>query len=139
MNEASVGGGRSRFVHASVTVSSDARAEGLFGALFGMTLIKKSEVGPDLCHALFGVADGARIRVYEAGPATVEVFVAPGMARGPGGLDHICLELADLAGALEQAAGLGLEVRRFRKDDKEVVILVDGDGNLYELKQAAGV
>ena len=122
-------------LHACVTVSSAARARQVFSDLFGLPLVKKFEVGADLCATLFGFAGEATVHVYDAGPAAIEVFVCHEKPQPRGSYDHVCLDLADLAAVLESAAAQGMEVRRFRKEDKDVVILRDKDGNLYELKQ----
>jgi catechol 2,3-dioxygenase-like lactoylglutathione lyase family enzyme len=129
--------GASRLLHGALTVSSEARAERVFVELFGLSLVKVFEVGPELCAALFGFAGEARARVYAAGEASVEVFVCPGAPAIGRRFEHLCFELADLEDVSARAIALGMEVRRFHKGDKEVVFVRDEDGNLYELKEPA--
>ncbi len=125
----------SRVLHAAVTVSSEARAERVFARLFGLELVKVFEVGPELCMALFGFAGEARARVYGTSGASVEVFVCAEMPPMGRRFEHVCLVLDDLPAVVDRAPALGLQVRTFRKGDKEVVFLRDEDGNLYEVKQ----
>ena len=124
-------------LHACVTVSSAARAQQVFAELLGLPLVKKFEVGADLCSTLFGFSGVATVHVYDAGPAALEVFVCHEKPQPRGSYDHLCLDLPDRDAVLESAAAQGMEVRRFRAGDKDVVILRDKDGNLYELKQRA--
>ncbi len=124
-----------RLLHACVTVSSAARAQQVFAELFGLPMVKKFEVGADLCATLFGFPGEATVHVYDAGPAALEVFVCHDMPQTRSSYDHVCVELADRAAVLDDAQARGMEVRRFRKDGKDVVMLRDLDGNLYELKQ----
>ena len=123
------------FVHACVTVRSEARAQRVFAELFAMPLLRRFEVGAELCDALFGIAGAAEVAVYDAGGAAMEVFICPELPDRGAHYDHVCVAVEDRAGTLRRAAHLGLEVRRFRKGAKDVVIVRDEDGNQYEIKQ----
>ena len=125
----------SRVAHAGITVSSEERATELFGGLFGLAVVKTFDVRLELTRALFDMDAEARAVVYAGGEgAELEVFVCPERVARRETYDHLCVAVADRERLLGRAESLGMEVRRFRKGDKEVVFLRDLDGNLYEIK-----
>lgn len=126
---------RSRGIHFCVAVSSAERAGALFGDLFGMKVTKTFTVGDDLVQALFGRGGELEVVVYDAVSVGVEVFIDPDLQPRSGQLDHLCLGVRDLESLLMRAGGMGMDIHRFHKGDKEVIVLRDLDGNLYELKE----
>ncbi len=123
-------------IHASVTVSTPARAHQVFGELFGMGLVKEMTAPRELVQALFARDEEVRILVFDGNAAAVEVFVSDACAGRADRFDHICLTVPDRPSLLLVAGSMGFEVRRFPKGDRDVVFLQDLDGNLYEIKQA---
>ncbi|MFC2173438.1 VOC family protein [Acidobacteriota bacterium] len=121
-------------LHFATTFSSEDKARSLFGDLFGLTVIKEFSVDENLCGSLFEINQPVKIILFDAGPVAVEVFVSPETAGRSGWFDHLCVQVDDRSSFVERAEGMGLEIRRYVKNGKEIVFLKDWDGNLYEIK-----
>ncbi|MBN2054544.1 hypothetical protein JW905_06455 [bacterium] len=115
-------------------MSSEQAAETVFQQVLELTRRYSFTIGPDVLVALFGIEEAATAHVYDAGNATIEVFVTEAGAVPPG-FRHVCLEVPDRERTLARARAAGLEIRRFRRGNSDVVFMVDTDHNLYELKE----
>ncbi len=122
-------------LHAALTFRTEAAAEAVFGDLFGMSRIKSTDLGAELCDALFGIDRPSTLILYDGGPSSFEVFIDPDAPMPSARFEHVCVAVADMDATLARAVALGLQVRRFvAGPDKTVVFLRDVDGNLYEIK-----
>jgi len=52
----------------------------------------------------------------------------------PGRFQHLCLGFPDRTTVISRADSMGFEIRKFVREDAEVVFIVDNDGNLFEIK-----
>jgi len=120
-------------IHSCLTVRSKQNASLIFETIMGFELLYTFEIGAETLNTLFHVNQPAHARVYDAGNAQLEVFVMPDMPT-PGSIQHLCFGFEDRDRIVDGFIREGMAVRRYHRENGDVVFCVDTDGNLYELK-----
>jgi len=122
-------------LHSCVTVSSKENALLFFEKVFGFKMLYSFDISPEIIQALFNVNVDLPVHAikYDMGNSCLEVFILSEMPE-PGVFQHICIEFNDRNEVIKRAEGAGMQIRRYKRSDTEVVFAVDTDNNLYELK-----
>ncbi len=124
-------------VHVGLAARNEDAAERFYGGCLGLEVTRRSELPAEVAAPLFGVEQACPI-VYYGGPGVLfELFITGFAEKTDPKITHTCLEVSDLAGVVARCRGEGFGVREVPKGEKTVTFVEDGDGNLFELLQAA--
>jgi catechol 2,3-dioxygenase-like lactoylglutathione lyase family enzyme len=122
-------------IHIGLVCRSREDAERFFGDLLGLPLTRTSDLPAELAPRLFGVEEGCEILFYESQGLVFEIFVTGWSEPGDRRISHCCIEVDDRPGLLDRARAMGYEVRDGPRRDYRVYFIVDGNGNLFEIRQ----
>ncbi|MCD4654752.1 VOC family protein [bacterium] len=120
-------------IHSCVTVSSLENARTVFEDVFGFKFLYSFDIQPEILNTLFNLDCSAQARIYDTGNSRLEIFILPEMP-APGKLQHICLGFPDKDKIVGKAQNAGMHIRKYCREDGEVIFVVDKDNNLFELK-----
>ncbi|MBN1295947.1 hypothetical protein JXA80_04145 [bacterium] len=124
-------------IHSALSLRTPEAAKMIFEDIFAFPLLYSFDIGPSTMAALFGIERAVVAQVYDLGTTRLEVFIMDDMPT-PGRLQHLCLAVADREAVVTRWKVEGWEVRRFQRDDGDVIFCIDADGNMYELKNRSG-
>jgi catechol 2,3-dioxygenase-like lactoylglutathione lyase family enzyme len=124
--------------HVGLVCASEENADAFYGRLLGLAKSAPKTLPRALSKAIFDVDDDLRILNYIGGGLHAEIFI-PSQPRPPAGrIEHVCLEVGDLPAFLQGCRDLGARVFQISKGDSLLTFACDLDGNLFEIKEAAG-
>ena len=123
--------------HIGLCCRTAERADRFYGEVLGLEFLGTKSVPAELSRSLFGIDRELPIRNYSNGRLYVEIFlIEDADPAAPPPPAHICLETDDLTRLLERCRDFDIPVIRASKGDSWVTFIRDGDGNLFEVKQA---
>ena len=88
----------------------------------------------DLCQAIFNLDAQLQIINYMDENIHFEIFVTNQFSTSSRQIEHLCLEVSDLAVFIEKCRNLNVDVAQIPKGDKTLIFIKDFDGNLFEIK-----
>ncbi len=127
-----------RLHHVAVTCSSQENADRFYGNILGLGKIKDSVLSEDLADALFSIAQKCAVVLYGNENMVIEVFVPESPAENRASFVHLCLEVKKRQEFARKCQNNNLTVNRVEKGDSLLMFVSDYDGNLFEVKEAAG-
>ena len=124
--------------HVGLVCRSVEKADRFYRDFLGLT-----KSGPKILPAapareLFGIDSGIPVLNYIGEGLHFEIFILEGDVPAAAPPAHVCIETGDLDGFLERCAVHKIPVIRARKGESWVTFVRDEDGNLFEVKKAAG-
>jgi len=121
--------------HAGLACGTEDNADKFYRDLLGLHKSESKKLPSDLSKAIFNIDADLQMINYMDEYVHFEIFVAnqPSAARRP--IDHLCLEVDDLAGFIEKCRRMQVEVARIPKGEKTLTFIKDFDGNLFEINQ----
>jgi len=125
-----------RLLHAALTCSTEERADAFYADLLGMKKGSSKTLSAALSSALFSVDAALRIIYYTGESLEMEVFIIESGAARPAGIDHLCLEVGNLAAFLEKCRLRNIRILQVPKGDRLITFISDEDGNRFEIKEA---
>ena len=125
--------------HAGLTCSTEDNADKFYRDLLGLNKSEPKSLPSELSKAIFNLDAELPMINYMNDKTHFEIFVTnqPGPSQRP--IDHICLEVDDLAGFIEKCRRMQVEVTLIPKGDKTLTFIKDFDGNLFEVTQKISV
>ena len=101
--------------------------------------LKKSEpkfLPAELSRAIFDLDADLQIIDYMDENIHFEIFVTDQFSTPSRQIEHLCLEVSDLAFFIEKCRNLNVDVAQIPKGDKTLIFIKDFDGNLFEIKHS---
>ena len=124
--------------HVGLVCASEENADAFYGRLLGLAKSEPKTLPRALSQAIFQVDGDLRIINYIGDELHAEIFI-DGQPRPQGGrIEHVCLEVDDLQVFIQGCRDLGATVTQVPKGDSLLTFACDLDGNLFEIKEAAG-
>jgi|SRR5210317_745007 len=120
--------------HVALTCSSEEKSDKFYKNLLGLQKSEPKTIPPTLSKALFDIYSELKIINYRNEYLHFEIFFASPSNSSVRRIEHVCLEVDDLATFLEKCRTLQVKIVRVPKEDKLLTFISDDDGNLFEIK-----
>ena len=120
--------------HIALTCSSEEKSDKFYKSLLGLKKSESKTIPPDLSIALFDIDSELKIINYQDDFLHFEIFITRHNNSGIRRIDHVCLEVDDLAEFLEKCRMLQVKIVQVPRGGKLLTFVSDDDGNLFEIK-----
>jgi catechol 2,3-dioxygenase-like lactoylglutathione lyase family enzyme len=121
--------------HLALTCSSEERSDKFYKNLLGLQKSDPKTIPPALSKALFDINSELKIINYLDDFLHFEIFITRHNTSGIRRIEHVCLEVDDLAEFLEKCRTLQVKIVQVPRADKVLTFVSDDDGNLFEIKR----
>ena len=120
--------------HVALTCSSEEKSDKFYKNLLGLQKSEPKTIPPALSKTLFDIESELKIINYQNEYLHFEIFLTSHNNPSVRRIEHVCLEVDDLATFLEKCRTLQVKIVRVPKEDKLLTFISDDDGNLFEIK-----
>ena len=120
--------------HVGLACSQENNADRFYKDLLGLKKSQPKTLSSDLAKAIFNLDAELQIINYMDENLHFEIFITGGAKGNLGNIDHLCLEVSDLAVFVEKCRYLNVAVSQIPKGDKILTFIRDFDGNMFEIK-----
>jgi catechol 2,3-dioxygenase-like lactoylglutathione lyase family enzyme len=124
--------------HVGLVCRSEQNADRFYAEFLGLKKSEKKRIPPAVTQPLFQIAEGLEALNYLGDEIHLEVFIHDSDGEEIGPIAHVCLDVEDRDALLARARAMDLPVLRVPRGDAEIIFIRDYDGNLFEIKKAAG-
>ena len=121
--------------HAGLTCSSEENSDKFYKDLLGLKKSEPKILPSGLSKAIFNLDAELQMINYVDDNIHFEIFIANQFNTPQDRIDHLCLEVDDLAGFIEQCRRMSVEVNLIPKGQNTLTFIKDFDGNIFEIKQ----
>ena len=121
--------------HAGLTCSSEENSDKFYKDLLGLKKSEPKILPSGLSKAIFNLDAELQMINYVDDNNHFEIFIANQLNTSQDRIDHLCLEVDDLAGFIEQCRRVSVEVNLIPKGQNTLTFIKDFDGNIFEIKQ----
>ena len=120
--------------HVALTCSSEEKSDKFYKNLLGLQKSEPKTIPAALSKALFAINSELKIINYLNEYLHFEIFLTSHNNSSVRRIDHVCLEVDDLAVFLEKCRTLQVKIIQVPRKDKLLTFISDDDGNLLEIK-----
>ena len=120
--------------HVALTCSSEEKSDKFYQNLLGLQKSATKTVPPALSNALFGIESELKIINYLNENLQFEIFITSHQNTRVRRIEHVCLQVNDLAAFLKTCRLWQVKIVQVPRDDKPLTFISDDDGNLFEIK-----
>ena len=120
--------------HVALVCKAEEKADKFYKNLLGLQKSAPKTIPPALSKALFDIDSELEIINYHNENLHFEIFFASQSKSSVRRVEHICLEVDDLAAFLEKCRALQVKIVQVPKANKLLTFISDDDGNLFEIK-----
>ena len=120
--------------HVALTCSSEQKSDKFYKSLLGLQKSESKTILPALSKALFDIDAELKLINYRNDYLHFEIFFISHNHSSVRRIEHVCLEVDDLAAFLEKCRTLQVKIVQVPKEDKLLTFISDDDGNLFEIK-----
>ena len=125
--------------HVAVVCSSLEKADRFYQGILELEKIKTSTLSRNLAEQIFDRDIECQLILYSGEALSIEVFLVGTGKSTVRSFEHICLQVKNRETFLKRCQVAGLKVNRIPKGDSTLVFIEDFDGNLFEIKELAGL
>lgn len=120
--------------HVALVCGSEENSDKFYEQLLGLAKINSKILPRELSRQIFDLDSELQIINYADDTIHFEIFINSKESIDVKRIEHVCLEIEDMAAFLTQCRAMGVKVRQIPKGDKLLVFIKDYDGNLFEIK-----
>jgi len=120
--------------HLALTCSSEERSDKFYKNLLGLQKSEPKTIPPTLSKALFDLDSELKLINYRNEYLHFEIFFTDHNTSSVRRIEHVCLEVDDLAEFLEKCRTLQVKIVQVPRGNKLLTFVSDDDGNLFEIK-----
>ncbi len=120
--------------HMALVCGSEENSDKFYEQLFGLKKVNTKILPRELSRQIFDLDSELQIINYADDSIHFEIFIDDRESLENKRIDHVCLEVEDLAAFLSKCRTMGVKVRQIPKGDKFLIFIRDYDGNLFEIK-----
>jgi catechol 2,3-dioxygenase-like lactoylglutathione lyase family enzyme len=128
------GGGSMILRHVALTCSSEEKSDKFYKNLLGLKKSEPKTIPPALSKALFDINSELKVINYLNDFLHFEIFITRHNNSGTKRIEHVCLEVDDLAEFLEKCRTLQVKIVQVPRGNKLLTFVSDDDDNLFEIK-----
>jgi catechol 2,3-dioxygenase-like lactoylglutathione lyase family enzyme len=121
--------------HVGLISSSEKNSDKFFGKLLGLEKLEPKTLPASLSQAIFRVNADLKVINYASHHAHFEIFIGAPENSGVRPVEHVCLDVDDLAAFLQKCRSLKVSVLQVPKGDSLLTFIKDDDDNLFEIKE----
>lgn len=127
-----------RLRHVALVYGSEQNADRFLVDVLRLAKSEPKVLSRELARAIFDLDREVRMINYTGDSLQIEVFIDSAYSARIARIEHLCLEVEDLAACLDRCIRAGIAVRRVPKGDHCVTFVRDADQNLFEIKEREG-
>ena len=120
--------------HVGLTCRSVENSDKFYKDLLELKKSEPKSLPAELSRAIFDLDADLQIIDYMDENIHFEIFVTNQFSTSSRQIEHLCLEVSDLAVFIEKCRNLNVDVAQIPKGDKTLIFIKDFDGNLFEIK-----
>jgi catechol 2,3-dioxygenase-like lactoylglutathione lyase family enzyme len=120
--------------HVALTCSSEEKSDKFYKSLLGLQKSAPKTIPAALSKALFDINSELTIINYLNEYLHFEIFLTSHNNPSVRRIEHVCLEVDDLAAFLEKCRILQVKIVQVPREDNLLTFISDDDGNLFEIK-----
>ena len=120
--------------HVALVCGSEENSDKFYEQLLGLTKLNSKTLPRDLSMQIFDLDSELTIINYADDNIHFEIFIDHRDSLNNQKIEHVCLEVEDLAVFLSKCRTMGVKVLQIPKGDKFLTFIRDYDGNLFEIK-----
>ena len=121
--------------HAGLTCSTENNADKFYRNLLGLNKSEPKTLPSDLSKAIFNLDAELLMINYMNEHSHFEIFITHASRPPRRQIDHLCLEIVDLAEFIAKCRSMQVEIALIPKGDKTLTFIKDFDGNLFEIQE----
>jgi catechol 2,3-dioxygenase-like lactoylglutathione lyase family enzyme len=121
--------------HVGLTSRSEKNSDKFFGELLGLEKLEPKTLSALSSQALFKVNAELKVINYVSDQAHFEVFIGAPEKSGVKPIEHVCLDVDDLAAFVQKCRSLNVNVLQVPKGDALLTFISDDDDNLFEIRE----
>jgi len=120
--------------HVALTCSSEEKSDKFYNSLLGLQKSAPKTIPAALSKTLFDINSELTIINYLNEYLHFEIFLTSHNNPSVRRIEHVCLEVDDLAAFLEKCRILQVKIVQVPREDNLLTFISDDDGNLFEIK-----
>ena len=120
--------------HVALTCSSEKKSDKFYQSLLGLQKSDSKTIPPALSKALFDINSELKVINYLNDFLHFEIFITGHNNISTKRIEHVCLEVDDLAEFLDKCRTLQVKIVQVPRGNKLVTFVSDDDDNLFEIK-----
>ena len=120
--------------HVALTCSAEDKSDKFYKTLLGLQKSEPKTIPSALSKALFDINSELKIINYLNEYLHFEIFLTSHNNPSVRRIEHVCLEVDDLAAFLEKCRILQVKIVQVPREDNLLTFISDDDGNLFEIK-----
>ena len=120
--------------HVALVCSSEEKSDKFYKNLLGLQKSEAKTIPPALSNALFGIESELKIINYLNKYLHFEIFITSHHNSSARRIEHVCLQVDDLATFLESCHMWQIKIVQVPKEGNLLTFISDDDGNLFEIK-----
>jgi catechol 2,3-dioxygenase-like lactoylglutathione lyase family enzyme len=121
--------------HVGLTSGSEKNSDKFFGELLGLKKLEPKTLPAPLSQALFNVNADLKVINYMSDHAHFEIFIHAPEKSCVKPIEHVCLDVDDLAAFVQKCRSLNVNVLQVPKGDALLTFISDDDDNLFEIRE----
>ena len=120
--------------HIALICSSEEKSDKFYKSLLGLQKSDPKTIPPALSKALFDINSELKVINYLNDFLHFEIFITGHNNISTKRIEHVCLEVNDLAEFLDKCRTLQVKIVQVPRGNKLVTFVSDDDDNLFEIK-----
>lgn len=120
--------------HVALVCGSKENSDKFYEQLLGLAKINSKILPRELSRQIFDLDSELQIINYADDTIHFEIFINSKASIDAKRIEHVCLEIEDMAAFIKKCHAMEAEILQIPKGDKLLVFIEDYDGNLFELK-----
>ena len=120
--------------HLALVCSSEENSNRFFTMLLGLQKVSSKTIPATLVNQIFNIDSDLKIINYADDNIVFEVFIDSKNRAEKNKIDHICIQVENLASFLETCRSMKIEIVQVPRGDAFITFIKDDDGNLFEIK-----
>jgi catechol 2,3-dioxygenase-like lactoylglutathione lyase family enzyme len=123
--------------HVALECSSEEAADKFYESLLGLRKMPSKTIPPALSKKIFNLDIEYTVTIYMDENLQFEIFVSNQKRHEHRKVEHVCLEVDELASFLNKCNALGVKILQIPRGESYLTFISDDDGNLFEIKGRA--
>lgn len=120
--------------HVALVCGSKENSDKFYEQLLGLTKINSKILPRELSRQIFDLDSELQIINYADDNIHFEIFINSKASIDVKRIEHVCLEIEDMAAFIKKCRAMEAEILQIPKGDKFLTFIWDYDGNLFEIK-----